>query len=201
MSGFKAREPSWGWTMKATTTKLEKDLIPGESITIPMYIDNEKSHIWALGNQMNNIKYFTDVNDNVSKLNIRIEWLQSTDTENDVLYSFYAYSGENLSIIDEVSFTQNGTLDSNWKLDISQITGSLDKIKTMNNKKITSYLVILNQSSDTWYLVITWDQPFALWETTIVSQWHYGDTDVWLKATFNETPPDWTISNNRYTNN
>lgn len=172
-------------TMSSRSSNLEVILWPQKSITIPLFIDDTKTHKQAVFTGSTGLTIFTYTDNNIENMNFTEE---KRHKDAKFMASIFTYSWS--EVYTEWTFVQEAKTLNNIRSDKAQ--KALNKAKDLKNNEVKTYLVILNQSNtETWSFNIIWNEWswFALRTTTITTLGHYWDTEVWLWASFTEEPP------------
>jgi hypothetical protein len=131
-------------------------------VVIPLFLDTKVStHSEFLTDVKNaDLKFFTKG---------EIEKIEAT-ASSQVLFGVFSFAGESLEEMVGMA-TQTGTKLANFWAN--------DEVKSVIEKSATrKYLTIVNDSPSEVSLQITSPQPFALSDTLITVNAHYGDTEV-----------------------
>ncbi|MDR2191200.1 MAG: hypothetical protein LBP53_08835 [Candidatus Peribacteria bacterium] len=173
-SEYEAFAPYFTVHMEARKKEYRKDLTPGESIVIPLFLDNkELGHSgWLTGVKAEELEKYTQ---NISLTN---------EKNADLFFGIFAFSGEQ-------SDEMVGMVSKTGKT-LATFLGDGEVKAVLANTALRKYLTIVNPTSNpTVSITLTaTSQPFAIADTHINVQAHYGDTDVGLEAIYTEPFPN-----------
>jgi hypothetical protein len=177
-------EPYFTVKMESRTTEHTRSLATGESIVIPLFLDTLTSSHKDI---LTGIK-----NADLTPFSIeQIKQIKGNAGQKELSFGIFAFSGDTFDEM-VIMVMQTGTDLHRFLEDVLSneeiLPADQKNILTSTNTK--AYLTIVNTSDEGVEFKISSSQPFALSDTQINVQAHYGDTEVGLEAKFSEPFPN-----------